>query len=84
MALLRGPRAVETLTRMARLGVLGQWIPAFARVSGRMQFDLRPIALGPLLEASEHQTAGFASEYGVSVHVEPVAYKPWGHARQDR
>lgn len=40
MALLRGPRAVETLTRMARLGVLGQWLPAFARVSGRMQFDL--------------------------------------------
>ena len=40
MGLLRGPRAVETLTRMARLGVLGQWIPAFARVSGRMQFDL--------------------------------------------
>ena len=38
--LLRGPRAVDTLTRMARLGVLGQWIPAFARVSGRMQFDL--------------------------------------------
>lgn len=40
MALLRAPRAVETLTRMARLGVLGQWIPAFSRVSGRMQFDL--------------------------------------------
>ncbi|KAF1715852.1 [protein-PII] uridylyltransferase [Pseudoxanthomonas sangjuensis] len=40
MALLRGPRAVDTLTRMARLGVLGQWLPAFARVSGRMQFDL--------------------------------------------
>ncbi|AZR23576.1 [protein-PII] uridylyltransferase [Xanthomonas vasicola] len=40
MALLRGPRAVETLNRMARLGVLGQWIPAFASVSGRMQFDL--------------------------------------------
>lgn len=40
MSLLRGPRAVETLTRMARLGVLGQWLPAFARVSGRMQFDL--------------------------------------------
>jgi len=40
MALLRGPRAVETLTRLARLGVLGQWIPAFAQVSGRMQFDL--------------------------------------------
>ncbi|MEO6263983.1 MAG: [protein-PII] uridylyltransferase, partial [Luteimonas sp.] len=40
MALLRGPRPVETLTRMARLGVLGRWLPAFARVSGRMQFDL--------------------------------------------
>jgi [protein-PII] uridylyltransferase len=25
---------------MARLGVLGRWIPAFAQVSGRMQFDL--------------------------------------------
>ncbi|HJW45550.1 MAG TPA: HD domain-containing protein, partial [Lysobacter sp.] len=31
---------VETLKRMARLGVLGRWIPAFAKVSGRMQFDL--------------------------------------------
>ncbi len=40
LGLLRGPRAVETLGRMARLGVLGQWIPAFAQVSGRMQFDL--------------------------------------------
>jgi [protein-PII] uridylyltransferase len=40
MALLRAPRAVRTLTRMARLGVLGRWIPAFANVSGRMQFDL--------------------------------------------
>src|SRR3546814_15031016 len=41
--------------------------------AGRMQFDLRPLPLGPLLEAAEHQTAGFASEYGVSVLVEPVA-----------
>ncbi|WP_460762497.1 [protein-PII] uridylyltransferase [Lysobacter fragariae] len=40
MRLLRGPQAVETLKRMARLGVLGRWIPAFANVSGRMQFDL--------------------------------------------
>src|SRR3546814_7291219 len=30
--------------------------------AGRMQFDLRPLPLGPLLEAAEHQTAGFASE----------------------
>ena len=40
MALLRGPAPVRTLERMARLGVLGRWIPAFAQVSGRMQFDL--------------------------------------------
>ena len=40
MALLRGPTPVRTLERMARLGVLGRWIPAFAQVSGRMQFDL--------------------------------------------
>ncbi|HEY5612365.1 MAG TPA: HD domain-containing protein, partial [Lysobacter sp.] len=40
LQLLRGPRPVETLTRMARLGVLARWIPAFSNVSGRMQFDL--------------------------------------------
>ena len=41
MALLRGAAArSKTLTRMARLGVLGRWLPAFAQVSGRMQFDL--------------------------------------------
>jgi [protein-PII] uridylyltransferase len=40
MALLRGPQPVKVLERMARLGVLGRWIPAFAEVSGRMQFDL--------------------------------------------
>jgi [protein-PII] uridylyltransferase len=40
LRLLRGPQAVEMLKRMARLGVLGRWIPAFAKVSGRMQFDL--------------------------------------------
>ena len=40
LQLLRGPKPVATLTRMARLGVLGRWIPAFSKVSGRMQFDL--------------------------------------------
>lgn len=40
LGLLRGPQPVATLERMARLGVLARWIPAFARVSGRMQFDL--------------------------------------------
>ena len=40
LGLLRGPQPVKTLERMARMGVLGRWIPAFAQVSGRMQFDL--------------------------------------------
>ncbi|WP_129135587.1 [protein-PII] uridylyltransferase [Luteimonas sp. YGD11-2] len=40
LELLRGPVPVRTLERMARLGVLGTWIPEFARVTGRMQFDL--------------------------------------------
>ena len=40
LALLRGPNAVDTVARMARLGVLARWLPAFAQVSGRMQFDL--------------------------------------------
>jgi len=40
MALLHGPGAVNTLIRMARLGVLERWLPAFAHISGRMQFDL--------------------------------------------
>ncbi|QNP40265.1 [protein-PII] uridylyltransferase [Lysobacter solisilvae (ex Woo and Kim 2020)] len=40
MRLLRGPQPVATVSRMARLGVLGRWIPAFFQVSGRMQFDL--------------------------------------------
>jgi len=40
MAILRHPDAVVTLTRMARLGVLGRYLPAFGRVAGRMQYDL--------------------------------------------
>lgn len=40
MRLLRGPQAVRTVERMARLGVLSRWLPAFGQVTGRMQFDL--------------------------------------------
>jgi len=38
--LLHSPRAVATLTRLARLGVLARYLPAFGKVSGRMQYDL--------------------------------------------
>lgn len=40
MALVRGRAAVATLARMARLGVLARYLPAFGRVAGRMQYDL--------------------------------------------
>ena len=40
LSLLRHERAVETLSRMASLGVLGRYLPPFGKVSGRMQFDL--------------------------------------------
>ncbi len=40
MDLLRAPGAVATLARMARLGLLARWLPAFGEVSGRMQYDL--------------------------------------------
>lgn len=40
LSLLQGPQPVETLARMAHLGVLGRYLPAFAKVAGRMQYDL--------------------------------------------
>lgn len=40
--------------------------------AGRMPFDIRALPLATLLEAAGHQAAGFASEYRVSVNVEPV------------
>ena len=40
LALLRDAHAIPTLERMARLGVLGRYLPAFGKVSGRMQYDL--------------------------------------------
>ncbi len=40
LALLKHPQAAEALARMAQLGVLARYLPAFGRVSGRMQYDL--------------------------------------------
>ncbi|PJK05051.1 [protein-PII] uridylyltransferase [Lysobacteraceae bacterium NML95-0200] len=40
MQLLPQSAAITTLKRMSKLGVLAHWIPAFAQVTGRMQFDL--------------------------------------------
>jgi len=38
--LLQQETAVLSLTRMARLGVLSRYLPAFGKVVGRMQYDL--------------------------------------------
>jgi len=38
--LRKGAPAVEALARMNRCGVLARYLPAFARVVGRMQYDL--------------------------------------------
>ena len=40
LLLLAEPHAVDSLTRMARLGVLARYLPEFGKVSGRMQYDL--------------------------------------------
>ncbi len=41
LALLRAPHQLYTqLTRMNRFGILSRYIPAFAHVTGQMQFDL--------------------------------------------
>lgn len=40
MRLVRHESAADILARMAHLGVLGRYLPAFGRVSGRMQYDL--------------------------------------------
>lgn len=38
--ILRGPEVAQTLARMHLYGALGAYLPAFAHVTGRMQYDL--------------------------------------------
>lgn len=41
MSILKsGPRVAEVLALMSRYGILGRWLPEFAKVSGQMQHDL--------------------------------------------
>jgi [protein-PII] uridylyltransferase len=81
LALLRGPQPVETLTRLARLGVLGRWIPAFARVSGRMQFDLFHVyTVDQHTLAVLRNIAGFAS--GVADERFSIAHEVWPRLRK--
>ncbi|MCD9028500.1 [protein-PII] uridylyltransferase [Luteimonas sp. BDR2-5] len=81
MALLRGPMPVRTLERMARLGVLGVWIPEFARVTGRMQFDLFHVyTVDQHTLAVLRNMASFASE--VPDPRFSTAHEVWPHLRK--
>ena len=81
MGLLRGPQPVKTLGRMARLGVLGRWLPAFAQVSGRMQFDLFHVyTVDQHTLAVLKNMAGFAS--GVADERFAIAHEVWPRLRK--
>ncbi|GAA4866514.1 [protein-PII] uridylyltransferase [Luteimonas vadosa] len=82
MALLRGPTPVRTLERLARLGVLGRWLPEFAQVSGRMQFDLFHVytvdqhTLAVLRNLASFSTGESESRFSVAHEVWPTVRKP--------
>lgn len=82
MGLLRGERPVPTLERMARLGVLGRWIPAFAQVSGRMQFDLFHVytvdqhTLAVLRNLASFGSAAADDRFSMAHEVWPTLRKP--------
>ncbi|WP_028838514.1 [protein-PII] uridylyltransferase [Thermomonas fusca] len=82
MQLLRGPRPVKTLERMARSGVLGRWIPAFQRVSGRMQFDLFHVftvdqhTLAVLRNLDQFASGEADPRFSIAHHVWPSLRKP--------
>ncbi|MCW5581976.1 MAG: [protein-PII] uridylyltransferase, partial [Luteimonas sp.] len=82
MALLRGAQPVATLERMARLGVLGRYLPAFAQVSGRMQFDLFHVytvdqhTLAVLRNLATFSTGIPDERFSVAHEVWPLLRKP--------
>ncbi len=82
LSLLRQPRPVDTLSRMARLGVLGQWVPAFAQVSGRMQFDLFHVytvdqhTLMVLRNMGEFSSSKAAERFSIAHEVWPRLRRP--------
>ncbi|MGY1425190.1 [protein-PII] uridylyltransferase [Lysobacter sp. A289] len=82
LKLLRGTQPVRTLTRMARLGVLGRWIPAFLQVSGRMQFDLFHVytvdqhTLAVLRNLASFASGGPSDRFALAHEVWPRLRKP--------
>src|SRR5690606_18571741 len=82
LQLLRHERAVETLTRMANLGVLGRYLPPFGKVSGRMQFDLFHVytvdqhTLAVLRNIASFADPGSTSRFALAHEIWPRLRKP--------
>lgn len=82
LSLLRDPQAIATLERMARLGVLGRYLPAFGRVSGRMQYDLFHVytvdqhTLTVLRNMASFADTESAQRFALGFEVWPLLRKP--------
>jgi [protein-PII] uridylyltransferase len=80
MAMLKKPNAVKILTRMARLGVLARYLPAFGKVFGRMQFDLFHV-----YTVDQHTLAVLANMQGFASGPDPrfsIAHDIYPHLRR--
>jgi [protein-PII] uridylyltransferase len=82
MTLLRDEHAIPTLERMARLGVLGRYLPAFGKVSGRMQYDLFHVytvdqhTLTVLRNMASFADSGSAERFALGHELWPQLRKP--------
>jgi [protein-PII] uridylyltransferase len=82
LALLRDEHAIPTLERMARLGVLGRYLPAFGKVSGRMQYDLFHVytvdqhTLTVLRNMASFAESGSAERFALGHELWPQLRKP--------
>lgn len=81
--LLAQPNAVAMLKRMARLGVLGRYLPEFGKVAGRMQYDLFHVytvdqhTLTVLRILDEFLRGSVVAGFSMTVEVVPRLRKPF-------
>lgn len=82
MAMLKHAGAADALARMAQLGVLGHYLPAFGRVSGRMQYDLFHVytvdqhTLAVLRNIASFQGEASKQRFSLAFEVWPRLRKP--------
>jgi [protein-PII] uridylyltransferase len=81
--LLAEPNAVPMLKRMARLGVLGRYLPEFGKVAGRMQYDLFHVytvdqhTLTVLQIMDDFLCGGTVAGFAMTAEVVPRLRKPF-------